>query len=104
LSATGLRSLFPLMAPRHLWERLNAIDSNGYVVATIIGPPIAAVAVTIVGRPLALIVLGLGYAVAAVIVVAVPDPETSTRSTASRASARCWHSPSRRPFCSPMPG
>ena len=39
LSATGLRSLFPLMAPRYLWERLNAIDANGYVVATIVGRP-----------------------------------------------------------------
>ncbi|MBI3751513.1 MAG: MFS transporter, partial [Chloroflexi bacterium] len=40
LSATGLRSLFPLMAPRHLWERVNAVDSNGWVVATLVGPPI----------------------------------------------------------------
>ena len=78
LSATGLRSLFPLMAPQHLWERLNAIDSNGYVVATIVGPPVAAVAVTILGGPWALIVLGLAYAAAAVIVVGVPDPATET--------------------------
>ena len=49
LSATGLRSLFPLMAPRYLWERLNAIDSNGYVVATIVGPPVAALAVSYLG-------------------------------------------------------
>jgi MFS family permease len=78
LSATGLRSLFPLMAPRHLWERLNAIDSNGYVVATIVGPPIAAVAVSVIGGAWALIVLGLAYAVAAVIVLGVPDPTTDT--------------------------
>ena len=26
LSATGLRSLFPIMVPKHLWERVNAID------------------------------------------------------------------------------
>src|SRR3954447_2192165 len=78
LSATGLRSLFPLMAPRHLWERVNAVDSNGYVVATIVGPPVAAVAVSVLGGPWALIVLGLAYAVAAVIIVGVPDPETTT--------------------------
>ncbi|MBA2700163.1 MAG: MFS transporter, partial [Chloroflexi bacterium] len=41
LSHTGLRSLFPILVPRHLWERVNAVDSNGYVVATILGPPIA---------------------------------------------------------------
>src|SRR5256885_2308803 len=57
LSATGLRSLFPLMAPRYLWERLNAIDSNGYVVATIVGPPVAALAVSYLGGAWALIVL-----------------------------------------------
>jgi MFS family permease len=81
LSATGLRSLFPLMAPRHLWERLNAIDANGYVVATIIGPPVAALAVGYFGGAWALIVLGLTYAVAAVIVVGVPDPDTETASS-----------------------
>ena len=42
LSHVGLRSLFPIMVPEPLWERVNAIDSNGYVVATIVGPPIAA--------------------------------------------------------------
>src|SRR5258706_9859165 len=32
LSATGLRSLFPIIVPNHLWERVNAIDSTGYVI------------------------------------------------------------------------
>ena len=81
LSSTGLRSLFPLMAPRHLWERLNAIDSNGYVVATIIGPPVAAVLVSLTGGPWALVILGLVYAASAAIIVAVPDPATSTTSS-----------------------
>jgi MFS family permease len=81
LSATGLRSLFPLMAPRHLWERLNAVDSNGYVIATIIGPPIAALAVSLLGGAWALIVLGIAYAVAAAIVFGVPDPATTTASS-----------------------
>ena len=42
LSHVGLRSLFPILVPEPLWERVNAVDSNGYVVATIIGPPLAA--------------------------------------------------------------
>src|SRR5262249_27417834 len=29
LSGTGLRSLFPIIVPNHLWERVNAIDSTG---------------------------------------------------------------------------
>src|SRR3989304_5840639 len=36
LGATGMRTLFPLMVPPNLWERGNAVDSNGYVVAPII--------------------------------------------------------------------
>ena len=83
LSATGLRSLFPLMAPRHLWERLNAVDSNGYVVASIIGPPVAAVTVSLIGGAWALIILGVSYALAAAIVVGVPDPETETQTSGS---------------------
>jgi MFS family permease len=83
LSATGLRTLFPLMAPRHLWERLNAVDSNGYVVATIVGPPIAAVLVGILGGPIAILLIGAVYGIAAVIVIGVPDPATETTSTGS---------------------
>lgn len=81
LSATGLRTLFPLMVPSHLWERLNAFDSNGYVVATILGPPIAAVLVSIWGGPVALIVIGLAYGLAAAILVSVPEPASETVST-----------------------
>jgi MFS family permease len=81
LSATGLRSLFPLMAPRHLWERLNAIDSNGYVVAQIVGPPVAAVLVGFFGGPVAILLIGLVYAAAGLIVAGVPDPETDTETS-----------------------
>ena len=42
LSNAGVRSLFPLIVPPHLWERVNAIDSTGYVLASILGPPLAA--------------------------------------------------------------
>jgi MFS family permease len=74
LSATGLRTLFPLMAPRHLWERLNAVDSNGYVVASIVGPPIAALGVGLLGGPIALVAIGLVYGLAALILARVPEP------------------------------
>ncbi len=36
---------------RELWERVNAVDSNGYVVATILGPPLAAALVAFLGAP-----------------------------------------------------
>lgn len=81
LSHTGLRSLFPLLVPRPLWERVNAIDSNGYVVATILGPPVAAALVSIAGGPLALIVIGLSFGLAAVALIGAPDPVSDTAST-----------------------
>lgn len=83
LSATGLRSLFPLMAPQHLWERLNAVDSNGYVVATIVGPPVAALLIGIIGGPAAILLIGLVFGISALIVYGVPDPETETASSGS---------------------
>lgn len=74
LGATGMRTLFPLMVPPHLWERVNAIDSNGYVVATIIGPPLAAVMVGVFGGPAALVVIAGLMAIAVVVLFPVPEP------------------------------
>jgi MFS family permease len=81
LSVTGIRSLFPIIVPKPLWERANAIDSNGYVVATIIGPPLAASLVAIVGGQLALLVTAVGFGAAALALSGVPDPETTVSST-----------------------
>jgi MFS family permease len=80
-SATGLRTLFPLMAPRELWERLNAVDSNGYVIASIVGPPLAGLAVGVIGGPIAIFSIGLLYGAAAVVVIRVPEPPHRAVST-----------------------
>ena len=81
LSATGLRSLFPIIVPAHLWERVNAVDSNGYVVATIFGPPLAAGLVTVFGGPAALIGTAVAFGFAALAMVGIPDPPTAVEST-----------------------
>ena len=78
LSHTGMRSLFPILVPEPLWERVNAIDSNGYIVATILGPPIAATLVTVFGGPVALIVIAGSFGLAAVALVGAPDPVTDS--------------------------
>lgn len=78
LSATGVRSLFPRIVPRPLWERVNAVDSNGYLVATITGPPLAAGLVTLLGGEAALLLIGIGFGVAAVVLVGVADPPRSS--------------------------
>ena len=81
LSQTGLRSLFPIITPRHLWERVNAVDSNGYVVAAILGPPAAAGLVAVAGGPIGLIGVGLAFGVAAISMIGIPEPKTETAST-----------------------
>jgi MFS family permease len=74
LSTTGVRTMFPLIVPRPLWERANAIDSNGYVVSSIFGPAIAGALVATVGSIWALALTAAFYAVAAVITVPLRDP------------------------------
>jgi MFS family permease len=90
LSQTGLRSLVPLVVPRHLWERVNAVDSNGYVVATILGPPIAAGLVAILGGPAALIGVGLAFGLSAVAMIGIPEPRSETVST-GKLLVDAWH-------------
>jgi MFS family permease len=80
LSHVGLRSLFPILVPEHLWERVNAVDSNGYVVAIIIGPPAAAALVAFFGGAVALLVIGVAFGAAALALVHVPDPPAPTDS------------------------
>jgi MFS family permease len=89
LSHVGLRSLFPILVPEHLWERVNAVDSNGYVVATIIGPPIAATLVALVGGATALLAIGVAFGIAAFVLFGVPDPPSPIVST-GRIIADAW--------------
>jgi len=74
LSTTGVRTMFPLLVPRALWERANAIDSNGYVVSSIFGPAIAGALVATVGSLWALGVTSALYAIAAIITIPLRDP------------------------------
>jgi MFS family permease len=80
LSVTGLRSLFPILVPRPLWERVNAIDSNGYVVATILGPPIAAGLVALAGGAVTVLFIAALLLVATVPLSGVRDPGDPTAS------------------------
>ncbi len=49
LSRVGGRTLYPILVPRDLWDRSNALDSGTFVIATVLGPGIAGVAVLLVG-------------------------------------------------------
>ena len=81
LSSVGLRTLFPLLVPRRLWERVNALDSNGYVIATLIGPAAAGLLVQLAGGPPTLLVIGGLFGIAALVFVRVADPHNETQST-----------------------
>jgi predicted MFS family arabinose efflux permease len=81
LSGSGLRSLFPLLVPPPLWERVNAVDSNGWVLATVIGAPFGAVFAQILGFEAALAIIAVSYLAAAVVMLGAPDPRTDVAST-----------------------
>jgi predicted MFS family arabinose efflux permease len=81
LSSSGLRSLFPLLVPKHLWERVNAVDSNGWVLATVVGAPFGAVFAQLLGFEAALALIAAAYFVAAIVMLDAPDPRTDVAST-----------------------
>ena len=74
LSNSGARSLFPLLAPRHLWERANALDSSGHVISTLVGAPLAGTLVGLIGPELALAAAAAVFGAAAVVMLRLPEP------------------------------
>ena len=74
LSSTGIRTLFPVIVPPRLWERANAIDSNGYVVASVAGPAAAGALVATVGTAGAIVATAAVFALAAVVTIGLRDP------------------------------
>lgn len=77
LGTVGGRSMFPLVVPRRLWDRANAVDSMGYTFTTLIGPPIAGAIVAIGGPTSALAVTALVLFAGAVTISGVPDLRTA---------------------------
>ncbi|HUZ86391.1 MAG TPA: MFS transporter [Candidatus Baltobacterales bacterium] len=89
LSWAGARSLFPILAPRHLWERANGLDSSGHVAATLLASPLAGTLVGWLGGEWALAISGVVYVAAAAVMLRLPDP----RNTAARVGsvlANAW--------------
>jgi MFS family permease len=78
LGNVGLRTLYPILVPRHLWERMNAVDSNGYVLAIIVGPALAGLVVALWGGEAAIIATGLIIGAGALALIPLRDPETNT--------------------------
>jgi MFS family permease len=80
LSLTGLRTTLPMLVPAPLWPRVNALDSNAFVLATLLGPAMAGVILASLGGVAALTVVGLLLALAALPLLGVPEPPVGARS------------------------
>lgn len=74
LSNSGTRSLFPLVLPRDLWDRANAVDSGGYVVAMVVGPALAGAVSALAAPVWAVAATAAVFALAALVVVRAPEP------------------------------
>ncbi|TMD00380.1 MAG: MFS transporter, partial [Chloroflexi bacterium] len=74
LSDTGTRAMLPAVVPSRLWDKANALDSGGYVVAGLLGPPLGGVLVGSAGPAVAIVVTGALHACAALTVGGVADP------------------------------
>ena len=74
LSNSGARSLFPLLAPRHLWERANALDSSGHVISTLVGAPLAGTLVGLIGPEPGLAAAAGVFGAAALVMLRLPEP------------------------------
>jgi MFS family permease len=81
LSNSGTRSLFPMMVPRHMWDRANAVDSGGYVVATVVGPGLAGAIVALLHPTAALLVPAALSLSAAPLLAGMQTPRAETASS-----------------------
>lgn len=82
LSAAGLRTMVPLMLPRHLWDRGNAADSVGYTAVTIAGPALAGGLVGWLGPEAALLVTAAVFAIGGVVMTGMSEPGAKGQSGA----------------------
>jgi MFS family permease len=74
LGTAGARSLIPLMVPRTLWERANALDSAMFAIENVIGPAIAGFSVALVGPRWAMAVLAAAWGAAAATLAGLREP------------------------------
>lgn len=74
LSNSGTRSLFPVLVPRPLWERANAVDSGAFVVAGIAGPAVAGLVFGLAGALPALLMTATLYLLGVVFLRGMPEP------------------------------
>jgi predicted MFS family arabinose efflux permease len=90
LSNAGARSLFPMIVPRPMWERANALDSSGHVIANLLAAPLAGVLVGFIGGEWALAAAGAVFLAAAVVMLRLPEPSSSTAPAEGSVLRNAW--------------
>jgi MFS family permease len=82
LSASGARALFPLVVPRILWDRANAVDSGSQALAFVVGPALAGGLVAWVGGEGAFLAAAGLWVVAGLSLGRFADPSAATAQAA----------------------
>jgi MFS family permease len=77
LSNSGARSLLPLIVPRPLWDRVNALDSIAYSVTIGAGPALAGALTAWAGARSALLATAVIYFIAAVLMSRLREPASA---------------------------
>jgi MFS family permease len=81
LGNSGVRTLLPVLVPPRLWPRVNAVDANSFVIAQLIGPPMAGLLIGVAGPVIGLTLIGAMLGVAALFTVGIPEPEIGSATT-----------------------
>ena len=87
-TAIAYIAIFPIIVPDELWERANAVDNVAHVLATIVGAPVAGMLVALAGPESALVVTAVLFLVAGVALFGVHDP--GLRQRGGRVFAEAW--------------
>ncbi|MDE3231202.1 MAG: MFS transporter, partial [Chloroflexota bacterium] len=80
LSASGARALFPLVVPRALWDRANAVDSGSQALAYVVGPALGGLLVAWVGGEGAFFAAAALWIVSGLALGRFADPQVATAS------------------------
>ncbi len=88
LSNSGARSLLPMIVPKPLWDRANALDSIAYAVTIGVGPALAGGLAASSGPRAALLGTALLFVLAAVLMAGLREP--AGRRTAGDVLAEAW--------------
>ena len=77
LSASGARSLLPMLLPRELWDRSNALDSATFRAASITAPVLAGSLVAAVGSSKTMVAVSATWLVAGVLLLGLKEPRVA---------------------------